>query len=121
MTFKEYRRSGESAEWPVDDVESYLRGLGFLIGPGGIASGVDVVNGTPSALIRVDLDANLPDEALTTALDAFTPSADPVRTARGYLLTRMRAMRAKTATQRQAAPLNENDLFALLIVLKQDS
>lgn len=121
MAFKEYRRSGETAEWNVNEVEAYLRAQGFLIGPGGIATGLDVTNGTPSAFVRADLDPNVPDATLTTALDAFVPSPDPVRVARGYLLTRYRAIKAKTVQQRAAATLNENDLFALLTLLRQES
>lgn len=115
MTFKEYRRAGVTAEPDVDAIEAYLRGLGFLIGPGGIGAGLETVDGVSNLLVRIDVDANLPDKALTDALDAFTPADDPLRTARGYLVGRLATLQAKPVNQLTAI---ERDLLAILTVLK---
>lgn len=112
MAIREYRRAGENAEWNVEEVRAYLAGKGYVFGPGGIGTGVD-------GLVRADIDANVPNETWTADLDAFTPSPDPVRIARNYLIGRYKAINPKTNQQRAQATLNENDLLALLTLLRQ--
>lgn len=117
MARREYRRPGETIEWNATEVEAYLRNAGFLLGPSGLGVGVEAVDGVTSVVVSADLDANLPDATIAAALDRFTPTPDPQRTARGYLLGRMRTIKGKPAGQRSVA---ENDLLALLTVLRQD-
>jgi hypothetical protein len=110
VAIREYRRTGETAEWDAEDVAAYLAGKGYLIGPAGLGCGQD-------GLVRLDVDANIPDAVLKTDLDAYVPPPDPQRVARGYLIGRARAIRAKAPGTRTQA---ENDLLALLVVLRPD-
>jgi hypothetical protein len=115
MTFREYRRTNVTAEPDPNAIEAHLKARGFLIGPGGLGAGLDTANGTSTLLVRVDLDPNIPDQVITDALDAFTPADDPLRTARGYLLTRLAALQAKPLKDLTVV---EKDLLAILTVLK---
>lgn len=108
MAFFEYRRSGEAAGWDFEDVDAFLRARGFLVGPGGVGTGMD---GT-AALVRADLDRDP-----TADLDAYAPPPDPQRVARGYLIGRARAIRSKAPGARTQA---ENDLLAVLVTIRPD-
>lgn len=111
MARREYRKQGgEMAEWPASEVDAYLRGKGYLIGPGGVGTGVD-------GLVVADIDPNVPDATWKADMDAFQPSADPLRTARGYLIGRAREIKAKPQQQRA---VTEKDLLAMIVLLRLD-
>lgn len=114
MAIKQYTRANESGEWDFEQVGAFLTGLGFLIGPGGIGTAFDVVAGVPTAIVRVDLDSNVPDAALAAALDIYVNPADPKRVARAYLIGRAKTIRQKQPANRTQA---ENDLMALLALI----
>lgn len=110
MARREYHRTGETVELDAEAVQSYLQGKGYIIGPGGVGTGLD-------GLIVADIDPNVPDATWTADLDAFVPAADPQRTARAYLIARGRAIKAKDPATRTVA---ERDLLALLVTMRQD-
>lgn len=114
MAFREYRRPTD-CEWNPEDLTAYLTGKGFMLGPGGVGTGIETAkDGSMVVLVRVDLDANLPADVVTKALDAYTPPADPLRTARVYLLKRAKELSAMKTKDRTQA---DNDLAAVLTVL----
>lgn len=94
MAIKEYTKTGEPALWKTQEVEAYLRGLGFLIGPSGIGAGTRTEGNDVVVLVRVDLDANVPDAKLTEALDAFVPAPDPVAEAQMEIRQAVAELRA---------------------------
>lgn len=107
---KVYRKPSD-VEWDFNDVAAHLRERGFLIGPAGIGTELEA----DDVLVRVDVDANVPDDVLLAALDAYEPPADPVRQARAHLIKRGRAILAKEADKRTEA---ETDLLALLTLVQ---
>ena len=119
MAIREYRKTGETVEWEYEAVQAYLIGKGYVIGPGGLGTALEVAaDGTTNELVRLDIDANVPDATLKADLDAFTPAPNPERTARGYLRKRAKAILAKAPATRTQA---ENDLLAVCVLLRQDS
>lgn len=78
---REYERPNASGAWDFQAVADYLTGKGYLIGPAGIGTALDVVDGVPTVLVRVDLDANVPEATLAADLDAYKPPPDPVAAA----------------------------------------
>lgn len=119
MAIREYRKAGETVEWDFEDVIAYLLGKGYVIGPAGLATALEVAaDGTTGELVRLDIDANVPDATLTADLDAFVPAPNPERTARGYLRKRAKTILAKDPASRTVA---ERDLLAVIVVLRQDT
>lgn len=96
MAIKTYTKANETAQWSAAEVEAHLRALGFLIGPAGVGTAIDVANGVAEAVVRVDVDANIPQATLDAALDGFTPSDDPVASAQ--IALRVAAYRLRNAT-----------------------
>lgn len=73
---REYRRTGQDAQWDFQEVAEYLTGKGFVIGPAGVGTALDPAD-PGTVLVRADLDANLPQAAIDAALDAYVASANP--------------------------------------------
>lgn len=94
MAVREYTKANEPALWKTNEVEAYLKGLGFFIGPAGIGAGTRTEGDDVLVLVRVDLDANVPTETLTAALDAFVPASDPVAEAQMELRQAVAELRA---------------------------
>lgn len=107
-----YARTGETAFDP-DQVERFLLARGFLVGPGGVASGTSRdAQGQAVAWVRADLDRDPGAD-----LDQYAPVSDPARQAVQYLAGRVRDIRATAPAQRTTA---ERDLLALVAVLRAD-
>jgi hypothetical protein len=117
MAFKEYKRATD-VSWDSEAIEVYLKENGFLIGPGGLATGIESTDDGMNVVVRLDVDANLPDDILTAALDAYQPPADPKRIARGYLIRRSKTLSDKSPKDRTDA---EKDVLAILVLLGQEA
>ncbi len=107
------RTTGETMPWDDRSLRGFLEGRGVPIGVGGIATGVD----DAGPFVRCHLPTGYSPVA---DLDAYAPPSNPERTARGYLRQRWVEIRGKTPAQRAAATLNENDLYALLVMMRAD-
>lgn len=113
MAFREYTIPSDT-EWSPDGLADYLKENGFLFGPGGIATGVTSTDDGMAVVVRLDVDANLPDEIVLSSLQAYEPPVDPLRIAKGYLMKRAKALRAIPSKDRTQS---DNDLLAVIVVL----
>lgn len=105
------RKAGETVPWDDQLVDTHLRSNGVNVGTGGVATGDDVLG----PFVRVHVTDGVDPAPI---VDTYNPPISKKRQAVKYLKDRYDQLEAKTVAQRAATPANENDLYAVLTVLR---
>lgn len=111
--FVRCQKAGETAEWDTQTFLAHLAARGVPVGVGSAGCGED----DAGPFVRIHLPTGYDP---TADVEAFVSPPNEFRQSKSYLRKRRQDIKAKTPAQRIATPANEQDLLALMNLIRSE-